>query len=168
MREHLRRGVWVVVWVGTIWGATVAAQTPEHHGGQGSLQLSHALMDLVRAEMREITSGVQRLPVAMATGDWATIVETSRNIKRSYLMEQQLTEPQRQELRRQLPEDFQRFDQRFHAEAARLGVAATQHDPVLTAFYFSRLLEMCMSCHAAYARARFPGVAVPPPASHQH
>jgi hypothetical protein len=71
-------------------------------------------MDLVHAEIREITNGVQRLPVAMATGDMTTIVETSRHIQRSYLMEQQLTESQWQELRHRLPEDFQRLDQRLH------------------------------------------------------
>jgi hypothetical protein len=124
------------------------------------LQLSPPLMDILRAEMREITGGVQSLPVAIASGDWHTITETSARIKRSYIMEQQLTEPQRHELNLKLPEYFKRLDQSFHGEAERLGIAATLRDPVLAAFHFSRLIEACTSCHAEYAPARFPGLAV--------
>jgi hypothetical protein len=85
-------GVWVVFWVGITWGVAVAAQAPERHGGEEGLPLSPALMELLRAEMREITGGVQSLPLAIATGDWATTTQTSRTIQRSYLMEQHLTE----------------------------------------------------------------------------
>jgi hypothetical protein len=37
----------------------------------------------------------------------------------------------------------------------------------LVVHHYSRLLETCTVCHAAYARARLAGFAAPPPAGHQ-
>jgi hypothetical protein len=49
-----------------------------------------------------------------------------------------------------------------------LGAAAAAHDAELVMFHYSRLLESCTRCHAAYAGARFPGFTSPDPEHHTH
>ena len=83
-------------------------------------------------------------------------------------MRQRLTDSQRQELSSRLPEPFKHLDQRFHHQADSLSRAATARDPVLSAFWLSRMLESCTRCHAAYAGARFPALADPDPVPHHH
>jgi hypothetical protein len=134
----------------------------------GNVQLSPELLSLLRAEMLGISAGVQGIPGSLATADWQAIQATSENIRASYIMEKQLTPAQAEELEQALPEGFKRLDAEFHQRAEKLGAAAAAHDPELTAFHFSRLVEICAKCHAAYAQSRFPGFASDHPPAHQH
>lgn len=128
------------------------------------IELPPALLELLRAEMREITAGTQSMAVALVTGDWASIAETSTRIRDSYIMQQQLTPEQIETLERALPDGFQQLDRAFHGRAERVGAAATAHDAERVAYELSRLLETCAACHAAYAKTRFSGF--PAPAVH--
>lgn len=56
----------------------------------------------------------------------------------------------------------------YHQRAEMLGAAAAAHDAELVMFHYSRLLESCTRCHAAYAGARFPGFTSPDPEHHTH
>jgi hypothetical protein len=60
------------------------------------------------------------------------------------------------------------FSREFHQRAERLGVAAAAHDPELVAFHYSRLVESCALCHAAFAKSRFPGFSSPAQQGHHH
>jgi len=132
------------------------------------VSLSPDLLELLRAEMREISTGVQAVAAALATADWESIRETGEKIRASYLMEQQLTPAQAAELEHALPGQFRRLDADFHQRAERLGAAAAAHDPELAAFHYSRLIESCARCHALYARDRFPGFAPAATQDHRH
>ena len=132
------------------------------------LRLSPELTDILRAEMREIMSGVQSVTLSLATGDWQSIQDTSAQIRASYIMEKRLTQAQSDELEKSLPEEFKQLDAEFHQRAEKLGVAAAAQDSELVAFHLSRLLESCGRCHSAYATARFPGFASPAPQGHRH
>lgn len=134
----------------------------------GSVVLSPGLTELLRQEMREIASGVQGVGLALATADWRAIEETSTRIRASYIMEKKLTSAQAAELSERLPDEFKRMDAEFHERAARLGHAAETRDPEAVAFQYSRLLESCAQCHAAYARERFPGFVHPGAERHSH
>ena len=118
--------------------------------------------------MREITTGIQNIVPALATADWATIAQTSEKIRASYIMEKSLTPAQLEELEHQLPEPFKQLDAEFHLRAAKLGAAAAAHDSELVVFHYSRLLDSCTRCHAAYAGARFPGFNPPVQEPHSH
>jgi acetyl/propionyl-CoA carboxylase alpha subunit len=52
--------------------------------------------------------------------------------------------------------------------AIRVARAAAAHDAELVAFHYSRLIESCVQCHAAYARSRFPGFVPPAEKEHHH
>jgi hypothetical protein len=137
-------------------------------GGKEALQLSPELLVLLRAEMREILTAVQSLPVGIATADWKSVADTSAQIRASYILEQKLTPEQRQELTTSLPEHFKRLDSHFHLEAQKLEKAAINHDPQLSAFHYYRMLETCTACHKSYAPSRFPGFSSNSKQSHGH
>jgi cytochrome c556 len=132
------------------------------------LRLSPELAELLRAEMREITAGIQLIAASLATANWEAVHETAAQIRASYIMEKSLTSGQVEELDRALPEPFKLLDAEFHARAEKLAAATEARDTELAGFHYARLLETCTRCHAAFARARFPGFAPPPAGGHAH
>ena len=148
-------------------GATIAyAQKPP--ASPDDLQLSQEVRSLLQAEMREIAVAVQAVAVSLATGNWESIETISENIRASYVMEKNLTDSQRHELEDQLPDYFKRLDAEFHARAEKLGLAAAAHDPEAVAFQYYRLIESCATCHATFAKTRFPGFSSISPEKHKH
>lgn len=132
------------------------------------IHLSPELLELVRAEMREISNGIQGIALSIAAADWRSIQQTSAKISASYIMKQSLTPAQADELKHALPDRFKRLDADFHQRAERLGAAAAAHDAELAVFHYARLVESCARCHAAYASQRFPGFARPEKQAHHH
>jgi len=162
-----RKSVAALLLAGTL-SAAFHAYAGEPAAPSQDVKLSPALLDLLRAEMREITTGVQGIAVSLAAGDWASIHETSAKIRASYIMEKKLTPAQAKELERALPERFKQLDAEFHQRAERLGDAAAAHDAELVAFHYSRLVESCALCHAAFAKSRFPGFSSSAQQDHHH
>jgi len=147
---------------------SISTYAAEPQAPQPGIKLSPDLQNLLRAEMREITTGVQGIAVSLATADWQSIRDTSTKIRTSYIMEKKLTSTQAKELEQALPEQFKQLDAEFHQRAERLGGAAAAHDPELVAFHYSRLVESCALCHAAFAKSRFPGFSSPAQQEHRH
>lgn len=146
----------------------VPAAAGEVPAQQQDLALSPDLMELLRAEMRELLSGVQQLAAGIATADWKQVTETSARISASYLLNRELTPAQKSELAGSLPEYFRRLDANFHREAEKLRSAAGNHDAQLAAFHFYRLIDTCTACHSSYAVSRFPGFAPTAEEAHRH
>jgi hypothetical protein len=152
-----------------VWSAATGVRAQEPQPVAQALAISPALRELLREEMRGISSGVQALVPAIAAGDWKAIADTSAQIKASYIMEQKLTPAQKEELESALPEVFKLMDANFHREAGNLGRVAEARDAELTVFYFYRMVESCVACHSAYATTRFPNLAVGAAGeAHQH
>jgi hypothetical protein len=133
-----------------------------------ALDLSPELITLLRAEMTELSGGVQNIALFIATADWKSFEETSEKMHESYIMKKSLTQPQMIELKQKLPLEFKQFDGAFHARAKQLGQAAASRDPELVAFHYSRLVEACAVCHSAFAKNRFPGFAHASSEQHDH
>jgi cytochrome c556 len=168
-RESMRiKLLAVIVIIISLTAGSASTYPAEGNAQYQSVNLSPDLLDLLRAEMRDITSGVQSIALSLATADWKSIQETSMKIRASYIMEKQLTPAQVNELEKALPGQFKQLDAEFHQRAERLGETAAVHDPELVAFHYSRLLESCVRCHSAFASKRFPGFASPAQRSHQH
>lgn len=126
------------------------------HSVATDVKLSPDLLNLLRAEMREVSAGVQAIAVAIATADWESVQRAGSSIRASYVMERNLTPAQAAELGTVLAERFKRLDADFHHRAARVAAAAAVGDAELVLFQYSRLLESCVLCHSEFARARFP------------
>jgi len=133
------------------------------------LQLSPDLRDLLRQEMNAILQGMQALMPAIVTGNWQSVADIGDRIQHSYIMQQQLTDPQRQELQQALPAGFLELDQSFHHAAGMLAHAAQQHNAEVVNFYFYKLTDTCVSCHSRFAGDRFTGLAgAADEAGHRH
>lgn len=121
-------------------------------------QLSERLLGLLKEEMNLVQGGMERALRAIAAGDHDAVYENGRDIYKSFILDQQLTEQDRQELMSVVPHGFLELDRAFHDTAHKLAKAGRDKDSELQAFYFSRLVESCTACHARYADNRFPGL----------
>ena len=163
-----KRALATIVCSVALFGGAGPADAEDLAGSDQSVTLSPGVLDLLRQEMREISGAVQRIPLALASGDWKVIEDTSAAIRASYILEKALTPSQARELEHALPERFKRLDSEFHHRARALELAAGARDFEVAAFQYSRLLESCVRCHSEYAGSRFPGLAPPAQAEHKH
>ncbi len=131
-------------------------------------ELSPQLNALLRAEMAELSVGIQSIALSLAKADWKSIEDTSEKMRGSYIMKKSLTQSQAMELKQTLPHKFKQLDATFHARAKKLGQAAGSKDSELVAFHYSRLVEACANCHSAFATNRFPGFSPDPQELHEH
>lgn len=132
------------------------------------IDLSPNLMSLLRAEMAELSGGIQGIPLAIAAADWHAIEEISEKMHQSYIMKSSLTKLQAVELKEKLPDSFKLLDAAFHAKAKQLGEAAATKDSDLVVFRFSRVIEACAGCHAKFSTNRFPGFMNESEGQHKH
>lgn len=151
-----------------IWIGSSIACAQEPPTSTDDLKLSQELRSLLQTEMREIAGASQAIVMAFVMGDWQSIQHTSEQIRASYVMERNISDSQKQELEDKLPDHFKRLDSEFHARAERLGLAAAAEDPEIVAFHYYRMLETCATCHAAFAKSRFPGFSSDAPKAHKH
>lgn len=150
----------------TITSSAIRAEDGEQHGE--TIVLQPDLLALLQAEMREITTGVQKIPVAIAQADWETLIQTSKSVQTSYIMAKALTKEQKEALKSNLPARFKQLDSEFHARAGMLAQAAEARDFELAGYHYSRLIEGCAQCHSLYAASRFPGFGPVEEHGHQH
>ena len=158
--------VWILLASMVITPGIVRAESGERHAE--TITLGPELLALLQAEMREITTGVQKIPVAIAMGDWETLVQTSESIRSSYIMAKSLTQEQKEALKSNLPARFKQLDSAFHNRAGMLKQAAEARDFELVSYHYSRLIESCAQCHSLYARDKFPGFGPAEEHGHQH
>lgn len=165
MKTKLPAAIFVI---GCLIAGSASTYSAEKPATNQTIKLSPDLLNLLRAEMRAIASGVQGVAFSLATADWKSIQETGTKIRASYIMEKQLTPAQADELEKALPEQFKKLDAEFHQRAEKLGAAAAAHDLELAVFHFSRLIENCAHCHSAFATIRFPEFSSQTPLEHHH
>jgi hypothetical protein len=132
-------------------------------------RLSPETRALVIAEMQAIDDAMARIHSALVTGDHERIRREAQAIHDSFVLGQETTPQQRDEIRA-LPHAFIDADRAFHAVAARLAQAGDDHDPALERFWFQELTRACQSCHTNHASGRFPGLrgAAAPETEHHH
>ena len=162
------RSLLSAILVGSLIAGSEYAYSAEPHLATKDVKLSPELLNLLRAEMREISGGVQGMALSIATANWESIQETSAKIRASYIMEKKLTPAQAAELEAALPEQFKQLDAGFHKRAEKVGTAAAAHDAELVVFQYSRLLESCATCHSEFAKSRFPEFSSATHQTHHH
>lgn len=129
-----------------------AAQEPE----PVTPRLTPKLQGLLVQEMNAVLAASEEILGALVRGEDAVVAEKAQAIHDSFIMQQQMTEQDRKDLMRAVPQAFVERDRAFHeltgelAAAARAGDRTRQHD------LFARMVEACSACHARYATDRFP------------
>lgn len=134
-------------------GAGLAAPPePEAQGAdQPVLSLSPKLRGALAAEMIALRESMAELTRSLTTGEWDKVAAQARRIRESYIMEQQLSPAELEELHRVLPGEFVFLDERLHHHAEALAEAAEHADAELALFYFQKITEGCVACHARFA-----------------
>ena len=136
------------------------AQDQDHHESGatdvGVESLSPALRALLAQEMLALETGMQAIIPAYSSGNWSEIALIAEQMENSYILKQALTDEQKKELHSSLPGSFIDMDKQFHYLAGMLKHVAKNEKSELVGFYFSKLNESCVDCHAQYATHRFP------------
>jgi hypothetical protein len=129
----------------------------ESQTSQG-IQLSPGLLALLNQEMGLIQQGIMDMVPAIAAGEWEKVSSLGQKIKESFILKQKLTDAQKEELHRVLPQQFIEMDMDFHKSAGMLAHAAEMKNADVVNFYFYKMNAACVSCHSKYAAERFPGL----------
>jgi mono/diheme cytochrome c family protein len=140
-----------------------AAESGHAHAGGATnaerpqqLELPPKLQNTLRQEMQQIESGMQMLLAHLARGRAHEAAAIAEKIHGSFILEQALSPEELQQLVALLPAEFLKMDEAFHGHAQKLAAAAEQKDFAAAIKIYSEMAQACVSCHTAYARARFP------------
>jgi hypothetical protein len=134
-------------------GASVPAAEPVRP------KLTPKLRDLLRQEMASVLLASQEILGALAIGDHGTVAGRAQQIYDSFILEQSLTEQDRQDLEAAVPPEFVELDRSFHETSAALAEAARAEDVEQELSAFARMTEACIACHGRFAADRFPSLA---------
>ena len=133
----------------------------------GVAGLSPELRKLFSEEMRQLQNGMTQILPLYVAGGWDEIANIASQMEDSYVLKQNLSAAQMDELHARLPPGFIELDQQFHYLAGMLEHAAKVEKAELVGFYFSTMNEACVNCHSRYATNRFPALA-PEAKTHAH
>jgi cytochrome c556 len=147
------------VTVALTMGFSIAATTSAQVAAPVGPQLPEALRGLLQQEMIAIRHASYQILDALVMGQDEIVAARAQDIHDSFIMEQNLTEADRQTLKRTLPSGFVALDQSFHALAAALAAAGRRGDRPEQQAQFARLVETCAACHGRFATDRFPAFA---------
>ncbi len=120
-------------------------------------KLTPRLKELLATEMQQVSQATADLSVAIAAGERAHVKELGTKIRDSFILKQSLTDQDKQDLKGAVPAEFIALDRKFHGAAGKLAHAAEVGDDELVVFYYGRMVEACVTCHAHFAADRFSG-----------
>ncbi|MGI9336643.1 MAG: hypothetical protein ACR2RL_26120, partial [Gammaproteobacteria bacterium] len=131
-------------------------------------KLTARLKELLTEEMQQVAHATGELVLAIAAGDHASAKQLGTAIGDSFILKKSLTAQDKKDLMGAVPPEFVALDRRFHATAGKLAHAAEMQDSELQSFYFAKMLEACMACHASFATDRFTGFGEGDAKDHKH
>jgi hypothetical protein len=148
-------------------GLVLGQEPRAQEAGEPVLTLSPRLRGVLVAEMVGLRTGVAEVAMALTTGEWKKAAAEARRMHDSYIMAQQLSPEEMEELHHALPEEFVVLDEHLHRHAEALAHAADTADAELALFYFGKVTEGCVACHTRFATHTLPGFRLAEPA-HAH
>jgi hypothetical protein len=122
------------------------------------LVLPDHLREKLIVEMRAISQGMGLLLTQLSMGDADSAATVAGNIRDTFILKQELSQEELQELISLLPEGFIMMDRAFHGTAGKLSSAAASGDFNSAIEHFTTMSRACVSCHASYAAQRFPSL----------
>ena len=121
-------------------------------------KLTEKLRGLLVKEMVEIEAAMQETYSAIVQGKHDEVAQKGQAIHDSFILEQSLTQQDRQELKAAVPKEFLQMDQHFHQLSASLAEAGQRQDTQAQVETFNRMTESCVACHSRYVTDRFEGL----------
>jgi len=120
-------------------------------------KLPQRVRGILLEEMAAVLGATQQILDALVRGEDATVAEQAQAIHDSFILEQEMTDADRQALLAAVPSAFVERDQAFHQLAADLAAAGRDGDDARQHELFQAMVEACAGCHARYATNLFPG-----------
>ncbi|NWN83843.1 MAG: hypothetical protein HLX48_12760 [Halomonas sp.] len=120
--------------------------------------LTPKLQGLLKKEMIQIELAMQEVYTAMLQGKHGMVAEKGQSIHDSFILEQSLTDQDRQDLKAAVPQEFLQMDGYFHELSASLAEAGRARDTARQVAVYGRMTETCVACHSAYVTDRFEGL----------
>ncbi|SHE31894.1 Cytochrome C' [Modicisalibacter ilicicola DSM 19980] len=124
-------------------------------------KLTDKLRGLLVKEMVEIEAAMQATYSAIVQGKHDEVAQRGQAIHDSFILEQSLTEQDRQDLKAAVPKGFLQMDEHFHQLSASLAEAGERQDTQAQVETFNRMTESCVACHSRYVTDRFEGLEDP-------
>ncbi|SEK75219.1 hypothetical protein SAMN04488129_10484 [Halomonas daqiaonensis] len=121
-------------------------------------ELTPKLQGLLKKEMIQIELAMQDVYSAILQGRHTTVAEKGQSIHDSFILEQSLTDQDRQELKAAVPPEFLQMDAYLHELSASLAEAGRTEDTPGQVELFGRMTESCVACHSTYVTDRFEGL----------
>lgn len=121
-------------------------------------ELTPKLQGLLQKEMIRIEQAMQEIYSAMLQGRHAMVAEKGQAIHDSFILEQSLTDEDRQDLKAAVPQAFLQMDAYLHELSASLAEAGHAQDTPRQVEIYGRMTESCVACHGAYVTDRFEGL----------
>lgn len=154
--------------IGAVLAAFVALQGGAHAAEPVGPKLTPRLKELLAKEMHQVAQATADLALAIAGGDHSGAMQLGAAVRDSFILKRSLTEQDKKDLMSAVPPEFVALDRRFHGLAGKLAHAAEVKDAELQGFYFSKMIEACVACHASFASDRFPGLVEKHSADREH
>jgi hypothetical protein len=122
-------------------------------------RLPPKLRALLIQEMQALLDASKQILDAMIRGQDELVARRAQGIQDSFILEQGMSDVDRQTFHDSVPHSFIERDQAFHALSERLVEAARAGDRPLQRKLFAEMVDDCVACHAAHATDRFPDLA---------
>ncbi|SFU52071.1 cytochrome c [Halomonas korlensis] len=153
---HCGRGRRAVITLGTLVALGVSAVSlaaePVRPG------LTPKLQGLLMEEMIQIELAMQEVFSAIVQGRHTTVAEKGQSIHDSFILDQSMTDEDRQDLKAAVPAEFLQMDAYLHELSASLAEAGRTEDTPRQVELFGRMTESCVACHSTYVTDRFEGL----------
>ncbi|MGM0982003.1 MAG: hypothetical protein ACQEXG_01055 [Pseudomonadota bacterium] len=120
--------------------------------------LTPKLQGLLKKEMIQIELAMQDVYSAILQGRHTTVAEKGQSIHDSFILDQSLTDQDRQDLKAAVPPEFLQMDAYLHELSASLAEAGRSEDTPRQVELFGRMTESCVACHSAYVADHFEGL----------
>lgn len=137
-------------------GIFAVASADQSDGINIGSQLPPKVRGLLIQEMQAILDASQDIQAAIVQGHHETVATEAQAIHDSFIMNQQMTDADRQALATTVPDGFLERDKALHELSAGLAEAGRNRDTERQLNHFSKMMQGCVGCHSQYASARFP------------
>ena len=138
----------------------LAALYGGHHAGSGEaeLRLSPEVMNILIREMRYLSGAMRELSTALISGDWQQAATIAIKMRDSFIMKQELTSKQMEELHHDLyHRSLPSMIESFTSTPVCSHMPRKRRTPMWQTSTSLSSRRACIKCHSRYAGERFPG-----------
>ena len=119
-------------------------------------KLPDRVRGLLLQEMNAIQQASEEILEALVRGRDEVVAEKAQAMHDSFILQQEMTESDREALMEAVPKEFVQRDRAFHELTGELATAGREGDGARQRELFGEMVDACTACHARYAHDRFP------------